>query len=148
MAGGLSLEVDQLPAFTDWLNSRLKDMKDERTAARELVIDAVLSPAAATVEFCDQQDRLGPFGQAAPQPVYALQEMRVTGARRIGTNHMRFIAEDSSGRLECIAWRAADADLGRALLAGEKLHIAGHLKINEWNGRRRVQFETLDAAFA
>ena len=42
----------------------------------------------------------------------------------------------------------ADAPLGEAAIAGARLHLAGRLKLDTWNGRRRVQFEVTDAAEA
>ena len=91
-------------------------------------------------------DRLGPFGAGAPQPVFAMEEINVTGARQIGQNHFKFIAEDASGHVECVAWRALDTPLGDAIRQGGRLHIAGRLKVNEWQGRQRVQMDIIDAA--
>ena len=146
MAGGLSLTPDQLVPFSEWLNARVGLQKQTLVAARELCIDAVIGPGAGTVELCDMVDRLGPFGAGAPQPIFAMQDIAVTGGRQIGQNHFKFIAEDTSGRVECIAWRALDTPLGDAIRQGGRLHIAGRLKVNEWQGRRRVQMDIMDAA--
>ena len=146
MAGGLSLMPDQLSVFSEWLNDRVGLQKTTLIAARELYIDAVIGPGAATVELCDEIDQLGPFGASAPQPVFAMESINVTGARQIGQNHYKFIAEDASGRVECIAWRALGTPLGDAIRHGGRLHIVGRLKVNEWQGRRRVQVEIMDAA--
>ena len=66
--------------------------------------------------------------------------------RQVGVNHLRFIAEDAGGRIECIAWRAADTPMGDVLRNGARVHIAGKLKADEWNGRRRVQLDVADVA--
>lgn len=146
MAGGLSLEPDQLPVFAAWLNERIGAHKTSLLAARELRVDAVVGPGAASVDLCDRIDQLGPFGAGAPQPVFALENVAVVGPRQIGQNHLKFIAEDASGRVECVAWRALNTPLGDAISRGGHLHIAGRMKVNEWQGRKRVQFDVMDGA--
>ncbi|WP_300392060.1 single-stranded-DNA-specific exonuclease RecJ [Henriciella sp.] len=148
MAGGLSVEPDKIGALTDWMVSHMDAFAEERAEALRLEVDGVLSPGAASIELCDQIDALGPFGQGAPQPVFAMRDVRPLSPRIVGHNHVRFIADDGSARLECIYWRAADTEAGQAIMSGQPVHLAGRLKQNEWNGRRRVQFEVADAASA
>ncbi|MEO0721229.1 MAG: single-stranded-DNA-specific exonuclease RecJ [Pseudomonadota bacterium] len=148
MAGGLSLDPDQLTQFDAWMVDHMAQFSAERDAALDLPIDAMISPGTASVDFVERLEALGPFGIGAQQPVFAAADVSVTGARRIGTNHLRFIAEDASGRLECVAWRQADTPLGDAILGGGRLHIAGRLKADEWNGRKRVQLDLMDASIA
>jgi single-stranded-DNA-specific exonuclease len=57
------------------------------------------------------------------------------------------LADTSGGRLKAVAWRTADSDLGRRLLAGGgALHVVGKLKIDHWNGQKGVELEIIDAA--
>jgi single-stranded-DNA-specific exonuclease len=146
MAGGLSLEPHQIAAFDDWMVSHMAEFVAERDAALDLRIDAVLSPGSATNDLYDQIAALGPFGTGAPEPVFAMTDVMPTGVRRIGANHLRFTAENNTGRIECIAWRIADQPMGDLLRTGQRVGLAGRLKSDQWNGRRRVQLEILDAA--
>lgn len=146
MAGGLSLEPHQGADFDAWMVAHMADFKAERDAALDLHIDAVLSPGSATTELFDQIAALGPFGMGAPEPVFAMTDVTTTGVRRIGVNHLRFTAENNTGRIECIAWRAADEPMGDLLRTGQRVGLAGRLKSDQWNGRRRVQFEIIDAS--
>lgn len=148
MAGGLNLAPDQIPAFEDWMLAHMAQFSAERAAARELHLDAVIAPGALDIPLADQVASLGPFGIGAPEPLFAMADVSVTGARRIGVNHLKFVAEDAGGRVECLAWRVADTAMGNTLMAGGRFHLAGKFKTNEWNGRRRVQFEVLDVAVA
>lgn len=146
MAGGLSLEPDQVAAFDAWMVRHMAEFVAEREAALDLHIDAIVSPGSATTGLVDQISALGPFGTGAPEPVFAMTDVAPTGLRRIGANHVRFTAENSTGRLECIAWRAADTPVGDLLRTGQRVGLAGRLKADQWNGRRRVQLEIIDAA--
>ncbi|MGB3626512.1 MAG: single-stranded-DNA-specific exonuclease RecJ [Henriciella sp.] len=148
MAGGLSVEPDGISAFEDWMVSHMDQFSDERAEARRLEVDGVLAPGAVSPDLCDELDEIGPFGQEAPQPVFAVRKVRAVSARRIGQNHIRFYAEDATGRIECVSWRSADTELGAKIFAGKTLHLVGRLKADEWNGRRRAQFEVIDAAIA
>ena len=51
-------------------------------------------------------------------------------------------------RAHAIAFRVADMPLGQALLAsrGKRIHAAGRLRAEEWQGQKRVQLQLEDAA--
>lgn len=146
MAGGLSLEPGQIAGFADWLDVRIRREVDALAAARGLQVDAILAPGAATPELVDMIAKIGPFGAGAPEPVFAVKDISVTWSRIVGEQHLKFAAEDASGRLDCMAWRAVDTPLGDAIRRGGRMHLAGRLKVNEWNGRRTAQFELADGA--
>ncbi|HEY4165421.1 MAG TPA: hypothetical protein VGM96_01550, partial [Reyranella sp.] len=54
------------------------------------------------------------------------------------------------GRIEAIAFRAGQNELGRALLDPAKpiLHVAGALRLDRYNGRESVRLQIDDAASA
>lgn len=148
MAGGLSLEPDQIAGLKDWMRAHMAEFKQERVAAKELVLDALLAPSQVTTETYDQIQTLGPFGQGAPEPVFALRNVEITHTRPIGENHLKLTVEDAGSRLDALVWRCIGTPLGDALLQRGRVHLAGRLKDNEWNGRRTAQFEVIDAAAA
>ena len=148
MAGGLSLEPDQIAGLKDWMRAHMAEFKQERVAAKELVLDALLAPSQVTTETYDQIQTLGPFGQGAPEPVFALRNVEITHTRPIGENHLKLTVEDAGSRLDALVWRCMGTPLGDALLQRGRVHLAGRLKDNEWNGRRTAQFEVIDAAAA
>ena len=54
----------------------------------------------------------------------------------------------NGGRIKAMAFRAADRPLGAALLqtGGAPVHLAGRLRIDDWQGRHDVEFLIDDAA--
>lgn len=144
MAGGLSLDPSQLPAFDAWMLDHMSAFAAERDAALDMDIDAVVAPGAATPELIERVASLGPFGVGAPEPVFMLRDVNATVIRRVGTQHLKFTAEDSTGRLDAIAWRAEGTPIGDALRQGGRFNLAGRLKADTWNGRQRVQLEIID----
>jgi len=89
----------------------------------------------------------GPFGAGSPEPVFAVADARVAYADVVGQDHVKLRLE---GGLDAIAFRCADQPLGKGLLAsrGKRIHAAGRLRTDAWNGRVRVQLHLDDAAAA
>lgn len=149
MAAGLSLEPEQLIAFRDYMEEHTKDAKQELAEARVLALDGLLSPGAANGELLEAIDGAGPYGAGAPEPLFAMANVRPNNVRRVGVDHLSFeILGEDGGKLRAIAFRAADADLGQVILSGQTMHLAGKLKPDEWRGAGKVQFEVLDGFFS
>jgi single-stranded-DNA-specific exonuclease len=149
MAAGASVDIESLESFEAGLIERLKDQasEDVLAAARALEIDAVVDALSATVGLVELVERAGPYGAGQPEPVFAMGDVTPLFVKELGNGHIRFTAEDrSGGRLDAIAFRAADRAGGKALLAGKKVHLAGRLSINAWKGRRKAQMEVMDIA--
>ena len=151
MAAGLTVEGDRIePAMT-----RLADLLARQGAGaagpRDLRIDTLLMPRAATPELLERIEAAGPFGQAAPAPRFAFAGMAITQCRRVGENHLKIGLSDGSGpALDGIAFGAFDGPLGPRLTehGGRRFHLAGRLELNHWQGRTRVQLRLEDAAEA
>ena len=151
MAAGLTVEGDRIePAMT-----RLADLLARQGAGaagpRDLRIDTLLMPRAATPELLERIEAAGPFGQAAPAPRFAFAGMAITQCRRVGENHLKIGLSDGSGpALEGIAFGAFDGPLGPRLTdhGGRRFHLAGRLELNHWQGRTRVQLRLEDGAEA
>ncbi len=58
--------------------------------------------------------------------------------------------EGGGTRLKALAFRAKEGPLAEALLgrSGPAMHLAGHLRAEEWNGATQVGFVVTDAAAA
>src|SRR5690606_14058830 len=112
--------------------------------------DGALAASGATLELAALLARLGPFGSGNPEPRFALPALVVRHARVVGEGgHVSVRLEGADGAgLRGIAFRAADTALGRALLdpARPALHLAGTLRIDEWNGGETVCLHVDDAA--
>lgn len=146
MAGGLSLTPEQLPALREWMDAHMAEFSAERAAARALYLDALLAPGQVTLDTYDRIQSLGPFGQGAPEPVFAIRDVLISHARVIGENHLKVTAETAQGRFDALVWRCLGTPLGDALQGLGRFHLAGRLKDNVWRDRRTIQFELMDAA--
>ena len=150
MAAGFTVAADQLLALRDFLEARVVATLGEEEPVAELSIDGAVSAAAATPEFVDVLERIGPFGTGNSEPRFLLPQMRVLRADVVGSAHLRLILADGAGagRMKAIAFRALDGALAPALLnsSGRAFHIAGHLRADRWQGKEGVQLLIDDAA--
>ncbi len=111
-------------------------------------IDGTVSLNAATPEFADRLALLEPFGAGNPEPRLMLSNVRVLHSDIVGSGHIRCqLGSLSGGTLKAMAFRAADNEVGKALLnhRGEVFNLAGTLRKDNWQGRNQVQFIIEDA---
>jgi single-stranded-DNA-specific exonuclease len=149
MAAGLTVERENLGRLRAFFEETARDTVATLTANRVLKIDGALGASGANFDLADQLESAGPYGSGHSQPIFALPMHRITDSRFIGTNHIKVMMEGpDGGRLEGMAFRAAETDLGRLLLSsrGDQIHVAGCLSAEFWQGTKRIQFRIQDAA--
>jgi single-stranded-DNA-specific exonuclease len=106
-------------------------------------------PKAARTDLVDGIEKAGPFGAAAPSPRFAFSDLGVSMQRVVGNGHLKIAFSDGmGGRLDAIAFGAAEGPLSRLVPGSGRFHVAGRLEINTWQGRRGVQLLLEDAALA
>jgi len=80
---------------------------------------------------------LEPCGPGNPAPVFGVRGARAVGARRVGSNHLRFLLDDGSGVLPAVGFQWADA-VPEAWLT-RPLDVAFRLERDDWQGRATLQ---------
>jgi len=151
MAAGFSLKPEQVEPFRAFLAEAFLKSGDALEQAGELEIGAVVSPAGATVALVEEIAQAGPFGSGNAEPLILLPDVVVGFADVVGKDHVRLrLLGGDRAALDGIAFRVADTPLGKGLLAarGSRIHAVGRLRVDEWNGRKRVQLQLEDAALA
>lgn len=153
MAAGLTVETAKLNELKAFLNERLAAAVEKAGASSSLGFDGALAIGGCNADLCDRLEQLGPYGSGNSEPRFALAGVRVVQADVVAEKHVRCLITtgDGSGpRLNAMAFRSIDGDLGPALLqarqTGAALHLGGHLRPNHWRGEKRVQFLLEDAA--
>ncbi|WP_011580330.1 MULTISPECIES: single-stranded-DNA-specific exonuclease RecJ [Chelativorans] len=149
MAAGITVERKKLGALRAFFEEKAAGAVSLLRQSESLRIDAALSAEGATLELLETLEAAGPYGSGHPAPVLALPRHRLADAKLVGNGHIRADLRSLSGaRLQAIAFRAAETDLGNFLFAsrGASVHVAGTLAVNHWNGSRSVQFRITDAA--
>ena len=137
MAAGLTIRRDRYEAF----RVAFLGVAGELLAPEDLVpaqrVDLELPLGLVSDELEKLIRYLEPCGPGNPAPVFGVRHARAVGARRVGTNHLRFMLDDESGVLPAIAFRWADAIPDHWL--ADRLDVAFRLERDEWQGRATLQ---------
>ncbi len=149
MAAGLTVEKAKLGKMRAFFDEFAGSTVQTLAETRVLKIDGALTASGATLALIDQLEQAGPYGAGHPQPIFALPGHVLRDVRQVGVNHLKVTLEGPDGRrLDAIAFRAIETPLGDLLASdrGGRVHVAGTLDVNHWQGSRRVQLRILDAA--
>lgn len=151
MAAGLTVAADRLEDFAAWIDDHLAGAVARASGERELLIDLALAPGGLATDLIATLDQAGPYGMGWPGPKVAVGPVRLVAADVVGTDHLRMIAAGDDGRsFKAIAFRAAETDLGQALLhaeRGRRLWLVGRPKIDDWGSAPKVELLLEDAAW-
>ena len=151
MAAGFKLDRRKEDDVQAMLGQRLAVPVAAATASRPLAIDGALSSGAVNVELMELLERAGPYGAGHPEPRFVFPTHRLSRVRIVNDEHVRCTLVAANGaRLEAAAFRVGDTPLAKLLRNGEgkPLHLAGHLRRDNWNGRDGVELIVEDAAEA
>jgi len=150
MAAGFTIARESLEDFVQFLNDRMA-LEVPSPPVRGLYLDGGLKVGAASLSLVNVLEQVGPFGAGNPEPRFAITDARLERAVPVGRDQSHLsctLAGDDGTRLNAIAFRAVNSDLGQALLRhdGAPFHLAGRLRVNTWQGRTSPQLFIDDAA--
>jgi single-stranded-DNA-specific exonuclease len=150
MAAGLTVAPGGIEALRSFLQERMAADIEIALGSRSLLLDALLAPGGITGSLCDLLDSAGPYGAGWPAPRVAAGPARLIRPGIVGNDHVRAIACGDDGRsFKLIAFRAAETELGQALLsspADKRWWLAGTIKRDEWSGGNAAEMHLEDAA--
>lgn len=152
MAAGLTVDADKVDQLADWLDHTLEGHVARASATRDMALDIAVAPGGLTSELVNSLEEAGPYGVGWPGPRVAVGPVRLVKCDIVGTDHVRLIAAGDDGKsFKGIAFRAAESDIGQALLhgsRGRRLWLAGRVKIDDWGNRPQAELHLEDAAWA
>ncbi|MEX6634083.1 single-stranded-DNA-specific exonuclease RecJ [Hyphococcus lacteus] len=147
MAAGLTIDREKIGAFRRYLTEKLSASVELARANRTLSLDAVIGPSAVTKTFADMTATAGPYGPGNPEPTFALTNMRAKFTKVVGKGHLSVTLESETGdQVRGIAFRAEGEPLGAILTSGQRFHVAGKIRADDWRGGDSGQIQISDAA--
>jgi len=148
MAAGLTIPPEKIEDFAADFETYAAGNLNEEDIVAHLHIDALAALRQFTADAVNQLERVGPFGQGNPKPVFATKGVRLAAApRRVGArnDHLQFAITDNTGTIRCVGFRMGQ--LEKKLLDCECFNIAYEAQINRYNGNTSVEFITTDIQF-
>jgi single-stranded-DNA-specific exonuclease len=149
MAAGVTVRRGSLAAFRAFLDGTLGPAVEAARRDDALPIDGAVTAAGAGFELYDLISRAGPFGAGNPEPILAFPAHTIAYAEDRGQSHIQVRIKAGEGTpLPAIAFRATGEKLGDALLTarGRRMHVAGTLVLDRWQGTERAQLRIIDVA--
>lgn len=147
MAAGLSLPRENLERLRDGLAKNCT--LTEADLVKKVLIDVPMPLGYVTEELIGMIGKLEPFGNGNPKPVFADKDLKITEVREMGkTGDMcRLTVQDNAGRRHILVlfsgYRALLEEAesrGHDGLTGLNVETVYYPEINEYNGRRSIQF--------
>jgi len=145
MAGGLRLEPENIPAFSEDFNQYAAEHIAEEQLTQPLSIDAELELAELSYSVVEHLSRLAPFGQGNPAPELAVRNCQVlVPPKRIGRkgDTASLMLGQGDKRLRAVGFGMGNlADL---MVGVNTVDVVGQPMLNTFNGRTSVEFKLTD----
>jgi single-stranded-DNA-specific exonuclease len=141
-AAGFALPTANLAAFRERLMAIAANRLQEADLVPVLPIDAEVGLGTISIDLIEELKRLEPTGHGHPSPTLAIKRVRVLERRVIGSNgdHLKLRVADNEYEVEAVAWR-----MGKYVeMIPDRVNLAFHPEINEWQEQRRLQLNVQD----
>ena len=152
-AAGFSLSTERESEFCEFLEKSVLEQLGGSLPVSDVMVDAEMDAAGATMNLIKKLEQMEPFGQANPEPTLVLHGATLNRAVVMGHggNHLRGDVRTSAGtRLDFVGFNLVGTPVGDFLLddanINTKMMLLGRLKENVYNGHSSVQFILEDIA--
>ena len=148
MAAGITIETRKIQRFAAEFEAYAKKHVKQDDTVERLYIDAVAPLSGFGREIVSELQRLGPFGQGNPRPVFATRGVRLASTpRKVGAKgrHLQLAIADGTSAVRCIGFEFGK--LEKKLLEHDFFNVAYQPQLNTYNGSTNVEFVLADIQF-
>ncbi len=140
-AAGLSMARDRLEGFrAAFAAEAARQLAGRPPVAVE--VDAEVALGDLDVAFAEELARLGPFGAANREPLFALRGVVARATRVVGKGHLQLTLDHRGVLGEAIAFGLGGADPG----AGAVLDVVATAELDTFRGARRARLRVTKLA--
>ena len=143
-AAGFTAGLQNLPSLKQRLVQIAEQCLGDMDLSRHIVVDAEVPLAKLNGEVLRWLNRLQPFGEGNPTPVFLSRGVEVLQVHSMGNDgrHLRLVVRD-----ERVTWNAVAFNMGdRASRVSQLSDLVYSLGTNSWRGRRMLTLRVLDIA--
>ena len=144
-AAGMTLEVEQLDALSDILETYVKDKGIDDKGKSKLYLDEELDLENLSLDTVKSFERLAPFGMDNQKPVFYIRDFQVENARSMGAgdSHLKLKISKGNANFEVVAF--GQGSKATEFAQTKQLELAVTLSVNQWNGQTTLQLVMVDA---
>jgi len=138
-AAGVTIPPENYIQFKEEIQKYADEKITESSLIQELTVDSYVGPDQLNESMVQMIGKIGPFGEANPEPVIAMEQVKIVDIMLIGQGkHLKLFVTKGSQEFECIWWQRGD--LKDLIEFGMKVDIAFKPSLNIWNGSKKIQF--------
>ena len=143
MAGGFTVEEKNIDAFRDYLIKSFEKSKTDMSSLTNIEVDSLIAPTAINENFYNDVNYLSPFGPGNNEPKFVIENLKVIKSYLVGKNHIKSILSGSDGHsFKSLTWNAVNTPFENILISNnkKKFDALGKIKLNDWAGKKDVEF--------
>lgn len=141
-AAGFASHIDIFTGFESKVLEFINANTSEEDFLPIVSVDLELKTLSGiTVEDIEELNLLEPHGLGNQRPLFLLKDCKVVNYNKIGkeANHLKLQVNIDGKDLDGIGFNMAEKY--NELFVGQAIDIIGHLGINEWNNKKKIQVE-------
>jgi len=143
MAGGFTIKEKNIPLFKEFLIKSFTKSSLNSSKVLNLYLDTIIAPTALNEKFYEEVNCLAPFGSGNIEPKFVIENLQVITSSLVVDKHIKSILCGKDGTvIKSIAFNAKDTPLEAFLNKNnkKKFNIAGKMNLNEWKGKKSIEF--------
>ncbi len=139
LAAGLSVERSKLKPFRDSINEYARNNLSKADMVPTLEADIELDFRDINLKFAEELQILEPYGVGNPVPSFIIKGVYINEIAPISDGkHTRFVFSNGTSSISGMFFSHSPKSTG--VFNGEKVDVLFNIDINEWLGKRTVQF--------
>jgi len=143
MAAGFTVKKINIKLLRDFLIKNFKKAKIDESKHANLYLDTIIAPSALNEDFFLEIEKLAPFGTGNTEPKFVIENLKVISSKIIADNHIKSILIGKDGTVfKSFSWNSKNTPLEQFLKKESKFffNIAGKIRLNEWKGKKNIEF--------
>jgi len=143
MAGGFTINESKINLFKEFVFKKFINNRGDTFQEEKIHFDHIILPSAVNLDFFEKINKLSPFGSGNSEPKFQIENLKSINSKIVGEKHIKSILIGRDGTsVKTIAFNALESDIGAYLLKTnhKPFNIVGKLSLNEWKGKKNVEF--------
>jgi len=139
LAAGLMVKEANIEAFRERFQELFLEEADKVASPDTVTYDVEIPLKNCDRSLFEEMEKLEPFGPANQKPLLLARDVSApTGFRRVGKNHVKFLASRDGTALDAIAFQVGH-DMATLWNRFDRLDLIFSLEENRWGGQTTLQ---------
>ncbi|PIR16441.1 MAG: single-stranded-DNA-specific exonuclease RecJ [Deltaproteobacteria bacterium CG11_big_fil_rev_8_21_14_0_20_49_13] len=143
-AAGLTIAKDKIDEFTRRFNEYVSSTLSEDDRIDTMFVDNEISSGEVSEELIEELERMEPFGEKNPEPVFCLREMKVSDAKIVAEKHLKLKFAGDMVILDAIGFGMGH----HGVAPHDVLDVAFVPQRDTWRGAGAIQLKLRDLKMA